>query len=410
MISTGLFSIVQGQVLLCTFLCFVLTAEHTSFAIASVKRLDVVIIGAGPAGLSCALGLSQCCRQIHVIEKHPVFEKAGSTFGIFENGLQALSEVANISGTDMEQKMMLKGVSIPRGVMVLWWHMRDVILQLVLKKKNIQVYSGETWSSITEEEETDKGSLTVKCESGLTIQADLLVGADGVNSSIRSYLKLSPPISANSRSARGTLEVPTTASPRLQALLEDNFPAAKRWGTESFLTFFNFHRARKGQLAWTLATTVKGLDENIDPTTLLRQIESDPDELQFFEEVFSLSESVYARPFFIQSKVTDLSTCDMGRWGGRGHITLLGDAAHAMRPVSGQGGNMAFEDSAVLARIIKGGKYTSIPEALAEFESTRLSRVKILHQDQEEKAALFYEGESITPWTKEFEDWLFGGV
>ena len=31
-------------------------------------------------------------------------------------------------------------------------------------------------------------------------------------------------------------------------------------------------------------------------------------------------------------------------------------------------------------------------------------------QDQEEKAAQFYKGESIIPWTKEFEDWIFGGV
>mmetsp|Transcript_3063 Transcript_3063/g.3381 ORF Transcript_3063/g.3381 Transcript_3063/m.3381 type:complete len:303 (-) Transcript_3063:57-965(-) len=302
--------------------------------------------------------------------------------------------------------MLNKGVSIPNGVMVLWWHMRDVILQLVMQKKNIQVYTGETWTSITENEEGVK----IQCENGLTIQADLLVGADGVNSSIRSYLELSPPISANSRSARGTLEVPATASPRLRALLEEDYPTIKRWGTESFLSFFNFHRAREGQMAWTLATTIEDLDENIDPTTLLRRIETDPDELQFFEELFALSESVYARPFFIQSKVTDLSTCVAGRWGGRGRITLLGDAAHAMRPVSGQGGNMAFEDSAVLARVIKGGRYASIPETLAEFESTRLPRVKILHNDQEEQAKRFYEGESITPKTKEFKEWLFGGV
>src|SRR3569623_829409 len=44
-------------------------------------------------------------------------------------------------------------------------------------------------------------------------------------------------------------------------------------------------------------------------------------------------------------------------WGGTGRITLIGDAAHAMRPASGQGGSMAFEDAYLLCR-----KLEALPE------------------------------------------------
>jgi 2-polyprenyl-6-methoxyphenol hydroxylase-like FAD-dependent oxidoreductase len=56
------------------------------------------------------------------------------------------------------------------------------------------------------------------------------------------------------------------------------------------------------------------------------------------------------------------------RWGA-GHVTLVGDAAHAMSPVLGQGGGTALEDAVILARCV--ARHGCTPQALRRYEATR---------------------------------------
>ena len=117
-------------------------------------------------------------------------------------------------------------------------------------------------------------------------------------------------------------------------------------------------------------------------------------------------------------KVVDFSNevleqLDNGGWGGRGRVTLLGDAAHAMRPTDGQGGNQAFEDAVVLSRTLLHAfekESVSIVEALREFEAIRLPRVKRIHDDQRERYEKRMRGESVGPMSKEFREWIEQGV
>jgi len=57
-----------------------------------------------------------------------------------------------------------------------------------------------------------------------------------------------------------------------------------------------------------------------------------------------------------------------------GRISLLGDAAHAMLPFFGQGAAQAVEDAAALADCLRDVGRDSVPEALARYESIRLPR------------------------------------
>jgi salicylate hydroxylase len=63
-----------------------------------------------------------------------------------------------------------------------------------------------------------------------------------------------------------------------------------------------------------------------------------------------------------------------GPWT-RGRVALLGDAAHAMLPFAAQGGAMAIEDAAVLARLLAEGD-GSVAERLARYAELRRPRVR----------------------------------
>jgi 2-polyprenyl-6-methoxyphenol hydroxylase-like FAD-dependent oxidoreductase len=57
-----------------------------------------------------------------------------------------------------------------------------------------------------------------------------------------------------------------------------------------------------------------------------------------------------------------------------GRVVLLGDAAHAVSPASGQGASMAMEDAATLGRCLTGAG--DVPAALAAYEQKRRERVE----------------------------------
>jgi len=55
-------------------------------------------------------------------------------------------------------------------------------------------------------------------------------------------------------------------------------------------------------------------------------------------------------------------------------MVLVGDAAHAVSPSSGQGASMAIEDAVVLGRCL--ATIPAIPAALTEYEHRRRERVE----------------------------------
>jgi 2-polyprenyl-6-methoxyphenol hydroxylase-like FAD-dependent oxidoreductase len=65
---------------------------------------------------------------------------------------------------------------------------------------------------------------------------------------------------------------------------------------------------------------------------------------------------------------------------------LIGDAAHAMSPMMGQGGCMAIEDACVLAEEL--GRASDIPCALAAFVERRQPRVNWVRDQSQALAEL----------------------
>ncbi|MGK3758338.1 MAG: 2-polyprenyl-6-methoxyphenol hydroxylase-like FAD-dependent oxidoreductase [Bacillariaceae sp.] len=399
--------------------------------------VTAIVIGCGPAGLACGLALSNVCRKVILVEKHSTFDQRGSTFGMGLNGQKTLDELR----PGLRQHMEDTGIPTSPGgtIMFVWWEMRDVFLHHVKETPNIDLYCGEEFIDITQ----TQSIVTVTFKSGMELKGNFLVGADGVHSNVRNVLKLPPILKSDITNYRGNFLVPETASTELQALLEKGIvPLYTGNGKELYFIVFNFHSRHTGRLAWLLATNLHVADDDdveknnndndttststcITPYSIIKDNVKDVGQRKIIEEIFNLSADHQLQPY-PQNSIIDLNVKnkqhsngdgDDRGWGGKGLITLVGDAAHGMRATDGYGGSMAFEDAVVLSRILKkktrsdSNESSSLSELLNFFEIERYPRVKRVYDNQYERYELRMSGgKRLDPQSKEFLEWLLAGV
>ncbi len=93
------------------------------------------------------------------------------------------------------------------------------------------------------------------------------------------------------------------------------------------------------------------------------------------------------------------------RWQ-RERLVLVGDAAHAASPSSGQGASMAIEDAVTLGRSLQGLAPDSISEALARYENERRTRAESVVEWGRRNAAPKIRGQ----FKRVFEDLVLPAV
>jgi 2-polyprenyl-6-methoxyphenol hydroxylase-like FAD-dependent oxidoreductase len=186
-------------------------------------------------------------------------------------------------------------------------------------------------------------------ESGETIAADVVVGADGLHSVIREALHgKEAPRRAGYTCFRG-ISSDDGVLPERSALL------AVGAGSQ-----FGLWPCGAGRLYWFLTRNLaRGGSTKAEAIALCRHwakpvpevVQGTPEELILHNEIVDRS--------------------PLG-WWGRGPVTLLGDAAHACTPNLGQGACQALEDAVVLAHSLAGA---GAPEdGLRRYEALRISR------------------------------------
>ena len=200
--------------------------------------------------------------------------------------------------------------------------------------------------------------VSVATESGDVFAADVLIGADGIRSTVRTrFFGPNEPTYLGYRSHR--------------------FVVPNRDGLEDFAEFLG-HGKRVGLVPI-------GGGQLYVWTTFNSPRESRAWALESVETLQALfgefTDSRVRRAFggleSIASVVcTDIEEVHQAAWV-RGRVALLGDAAHALTPNMGQGAGMAMEDAAILAnelsRAARGE--TDAPAALTSYVARRRQRV-----------------------------------
>ena len=189
----------------------------------------------------------------------------------------------------------------------------------------------------------------------------------------------------------------------------------------SILGVTNFYEKDPGVMTWSVSTQLDKLPASSPLTHPLQVLEpyltDDAKTLSIARAIFELAPPDQVQ-FSFEVKTVEPPSQDGQGWGGTERVTMIGDAAHAMRPGGGLGGSIALEDVVVLKRLLKqdGKELTDkvvAHQLLREFENSRVPRVRKIFFDQKAKVELTYKkGFSFKDMVPdpEFMEWVYNGV
>ena len=295
----------------------------------------VLIVGAGPAGLSLALGLSRLGWKVRVFEKRlDLMTRGGAIVGIAPNGLKALEELH--SGL-RDKIMSLSQGSGPSRSMP-WCTMRDVLLEEALKEKNIIIETGKCLEDIVEGEEGMTAtfrsvhdiSSDVEEESMVKIDGAFIVAADGVKSTARRILNLHESTPTGSKIFRGTVDFQSddecvddkgmhdyrNALLNLKRAIRVKVPTDNRF----LLLVVSFDHIIPGRVCWICHTTkdvsVYDGSDNV-ALTLAEMSAANHDDWPMIRFLLSQSTNDFS---FTETRLVTFSDKELasfnGRWGG----------------------------------------------------------------------------------------------
>jgi salicylate hydroxylase len=335
--------------------------------------IRVAIVGAGIGGLTAALALQSVGVEVDVYEQARKLTEVGAGLTLWAPSMRVLRrlgigeevarravplEVFYLRQSDGAAVGELSTES-PGSQMTLY--RPDLIETLVAAVGGDVVHTGHRCLSFSQDGHTAR----VVFDNGVTAQADVVVGADGIHSALqRHVVQPRPPVFSNQMAYRGVVPADRLPDfPRLDAVVwagEGRHVVTFPMRSGELRNFVGFVPAdQQMRESWSapgdpaaLAAEFAGWDPELEG--LLQQVD------------MTFRWGLYDRD-------------PLPHWT-RGRLTLLGDAAHAMLPHMGQGANQAVEDGMALAVLLRGLDTVDVPETLIRYEQLRRSRTASIQQ------------------------------
>ena len=327
--------------------------------------MQVIVAGGGVAGAVSAIALRRIGADVTVYESYP--DPAGSIgafLSLASNGLRALDAVGGLEAVracgravPTQQFWSSTGRLLgetPRGrrsgdpMHSITLRRGDLVAALreQARQAGAEIVTGERVVGAT-----DTGDrVRVELAGGATVDTDLLVGADGIWSTIRTVLDTAAPrpTYAGLYSVSGTATI-------------DADPGA-----------FIHVDAGDGTVWWSAQVA-----EPTPPDLTTVDLDLLLDRYRHDERAVRVLSAAIA----MQRPTLDHVLGPVPTWRGD-RIVLVGDAAHPVG--AGQGASMAIEDAVVLAQRLADGP---VPAALAAYEQARRPRItKVLKAGRDNRA------------------------
>src|ERR671911_355597 len=327
-----------------------------------------MIVGGGIGGLVAALALGRAGLEVVVFERAPQLREVGAGISLWANATRALkglgvyeeiraSGAAEIGGElrswrgEMFLRIPAEDLRARFGEANLAVHRADLQGALFSALPPATVRLG---AELTGFEQAGEGVLA-RFADGREERGDLLVGADGIHSSVRAQLfGRRPPRYAGYTAWRGVADAGEGGLPEGVGL--------NLWGRGSEFGLVGIGR---GRFYW-FATKNAREGEAEGAAGRRREV------LYLLAGWYQPARAAVEATADSKILRNDIYDREPLRDWGVGRVTLLGDAAHPMTPNLGQGACQAIEDALVLARCFDGGD--DVPASLRLYEGRRVRR------------------------------------
>ncbi|MFI6070160.1 FAD-dependent monooxygenase [Actinoplanes sp. NPDC051343] len=326
--------------------------------------MRAVVVGGGIVGLTSAIALRSMGIDAVVHEQASDIRAAGAGLGLWANALAVFGELglsAQLRAIGKPAEMYFRD---PTGKLIdppgfstddhsyLLVHRAKLseLLARTVRQENIRLNS-----RLAGYEETDAG-VTARFTDGTTVEADLLVGADGAYSVVRSQL------------IPGSEAVEHSGHYAWRSVVKP--PAGVR--VDAGVIVLGDRRSRGGYVP-TVDGSVYWLVNQFESPSL----EGTPKQ-QALERADLLDTTGWnpALLALIESTLDEQILCNqimlvppLPRWVST-RVALVGDSAHALSPHITAGASLGVEDALLLARLL--ASTDDIPAALAAYEQDRI--------------------------------------
>jgi 2-polyprenyl-6-methoxyphenol hydroxylase-like FAD-dependent oxidoreductase len=310
-------------------------------------HVDVLIQGGGIGGLTLAIALLQKGYTVRVVERANGLSEIGAGIWMAANPMQVFDRlgfadkiaaagwmVHRITLQDYNGEILqiadLSEVSKLFGFETVALH-RSVLQKVLFEQlpSGVVLFGAEVKSLVQGE-----GSVSVQLMDGSSIDAKVVVGADGIHSRIRQLASLrGEKRYSGSSSYRAIARGARLLSPEL------DHDAYEIWGKGCRV---GFSKINADDYYWYM-TFDSVPEKSYSPEE--RKIHAEKIFREFFPQWIGLLENTRTDAI-LQTDISDLKR--LATWSS-GRVGLIGDAAHASTPNLGQGGAMAIEDAYSLA-------------------------------------------------------------
>ncbi len=355
------------------------------------QAMRIVIAGAGLGGLYAAAALARIGAEVVVVERAEALSEVGAGIQVSPNGSRLLARIDALTEVERdafqpeaaEMRLGVSGATILHlplgataearwGAPYLQVHRADLLSALAraAQAAGAEIRLDAPVAGV----ESGSDGARLRLENGETLEADLLIGADGVRSTVRdSLFGAVAPRFTGQTAWRGVV-----AADALPPGLVH--PTATVWVGQGrhLVTYY----LRRGALVNFVAVVER--PEWVEEDWRARG------DLEALRAAFAGWAPGAA-------KVIEAAT-ECWLWGlfdrppppswRKGCAALLGDACHPMLPFMAQGATQAFEDGAALAAAL--AREPDVDRALAAYETRRRGRAARVQAVARDNARLFH--------------------
>jgi salicylate hydroxylase len=355
--------------------------------VAASQSYEVTVVGGGLGGLTAALALRQKGLRVTVLEQAPQLGEVGAGIQTAPNasriliglGLRAEMEAIRTEPQEQVRRRWKDGRIIAvtelsgrceREFNAPYWHYHRADLHRVLLDSCLDphgpgpVVEVRTSRKIVAVDRVDPSRPVAVTGSGERFAADVLIGADGIRSSVRDAIGFPDTLEFSGEMAyRALVPGDKIAADPATRWLVDRFQSTIWFGPDRHLVHYLVRGGQYLNIVAMVPCTPTIAEQWTAPATADDMVEAFSDWDDRVAAMLSKAEGD-ASAWALYRRRRDPVWVD-------GHVALLGDSCHAMLPYQAQGASQAMEDAAVLAEELGAVPVTGVGEALVRYVSRR---------------------------------------